>query len=93
MSSVWSLSYKVSCLNNSTLTFSNAITFCLYKFISLSKRYLISLDFLIVHVMTSQWLQNCIDDDDAIDELSKVWCILLNDDVDALFKGLIKLLT
>lgn len=37
---------------------------------------------------TSQWLQNCIVDDD--DELSKGLFNCLDDYVDVLFKGLIK---
>lgn len=45
-----------------------------------------------MHVKASQWLQNCIDDDDE-NALSKELFNSLFDDVYAMFKGLIKLLT
>ena len=60
----------------------------------LSKWYLVSLIFLMVCVMTSQWLQNCTDDDDlATKALSKGLFDCLDEDVNALFKGFIKWLT
>ena len=46
-----------------------------------------------MRVITSQWLENCIGDSDDDDELSAVLLNCLFDDVDTLFKGLIKWLT
>lgn len=52
VSNVWLLSWSMSCLINSTLTLSNALILWLHEFTLLSKWYLVSLSFLIVHVIT-----------------------------------------